>query len=59
MQNNCTLDEQIRYCNQKCEHCGWNPVEAKRRERMVADNKFTTCKGGIKKLIIKREENEE
>lgn len=57
MDNKCLLDNP--HCKQRCAQCGWNPEEAKLRKKMVADNQFTICDGGIKKLIIKRKASEE
>ncbi len=61
MDKKCLLEEQVRFCSRTsdCRFCGWNPEEAKQREKLVAAHKLTTCEGGIKKLIIKRKVSDE
>lgn len=53
MSNNCLLEEPN--CKGQCAHCGWNPKEAERRERALAQNGLTICKDGLARVIIKRE----
>lgn len=55
----CTLPQPYRECKQECGRCGWNIEEQKKRQHMIADNKLTVCKNGLKKLIIKRKVSEE
>lgn len=55
----CTLDAQSRCCNENCSGCGFDLKEQKRRQQMIAENKLTVCKNGLKKLIIKRKASEE
>ena len=56
----CTLDAQTRDCNEKCEHCGWNLKEQKRRQMLLDKNGLEPMrKSTLKRLVIEREENEE
>lgn len=55
----CTLDDQTRQCEMKCGGCGFNLKEQKQREKLFEKNGLTLCKDGLRRLIIKREENEE
>lgn len=55
MSNKCLLEKTD--CKGFCSKCGWNPAEAKRRQQMIAENKFATRWDGVKMLIIKREES--
>lgn len=54
MNNNCLLVDSN--CNGNCAHCGWNPEEAERREKAIAENGLTVCEDGLKRLNIKQEE---
>lgn len=52
----CTMDAQARACKGDCNGCGFSLKEQKKRQQMIADNKFTTRWDGVKMLTIKREE---
>lgn len=51
---NCLLEEPN--CDRRCAHCGWDPAEAERRQKALADNGLTLCKDGLNRLVIKRGE---
>ena len=55
----CTLDAQTRNCKMNCAGCGFDLKELKMRQKMVAENKLTVCKDGLKRLIIKGKVSEE
>lgn len=57
MATKCLLEEP--YCNFKCENCGWNLKEHKRRQKMIADKKFFIRWDGVKILILPKEKTEE
>ena len=53
MNKNCLLADPD--CKGNCGRCGFNPEEAERRERALAQNGLTTGADGLERLIIKRE----
>ena len=50
----CLLEEPA--CDGKCAGCGWDPEEAERRKKELAEKGLTLCEDGLRRLIIKRGE---
>lgn len=57
MENICLLVSQ-NDCNNNCKRCGWNPSEAKKRKKILAENGLTLCEDGLKRLILPKVECE-
>lgn len=57
MAHKCLLDNPD--CKENCGRCGWDSMEEKRRKKQLEKDGLTTCKNGLRRLIIEREDSEE
>jgi hypothetical protein len=49
----------VQKCNVlECSTCGWEAAEAERRREYISKYGLTLCAGGLRRLVIKKENNE-